>query len=455
MELRRVRCTQCGAEFDNFDPTARVMRCNRMGCGAVFVVEQGVRFAEVDEKEADEIGKIRKAMEKAASAHNHELVYSHATSIQEMLPDDFTANFWLSLLSVRLYDKHPAIYEDFLRSDCAATDDEVEKCAKYAIENAVENDVDILREFFKTRFSEEAAKKKLSALRTRMLRLHELEKKSGDLFILSGRSGGKIADEFYGKLRRAGVSCWSERQNLSKDVTGYNARIEAAAKSCKAMLIIATTALSASTISRELIKDAKAGNVPLIVLKTEGAELTHSFEKLIEDARIISCADEKAAECVINAVKELLNPEKPKENVKKTEKPAPAIELDVPDMPSEEPEVSEEIASQLKPPALKPFTPIEEDIFMGPPSFDAFEADLRKKSEELKASKKKKSARGLIFDSTEEDDAPFSPPPLDAAKAKARPSGLVYKDSEKEDIFVPPSLNEEEDVFAPPTLMEF
>lgn len=439
MELRRVRCTQCGADFDRFDPTVRMMRCNRMGCGAVFVVEQGVKFAEVDNKAADEIGKLRKAMENAIAAHNQELIFRHATSVQEMLPDDYTANFWLSLLSVRLYDKHPAIYEDFLRSDCAATDEEVEKCAQYAIENATEDEADALREFFETRFSKDAVKTKMALLRARLFRLRELNKKSGDVFILSDRSGGEIADELYRRLRQNGVSCWSERQNLSRETTGYRARIREACEGCRAMLVVANASIAANSSCKNLIADAKKKNVPLIVLKCGNEEFAHSFDCLITDANVLRYDDETASDLVICAVKNALNPPSASDACKsvKTEELRSAVSEIAPS----------DTGLFDRDPFLKPLA----DDFDVPPSFDEIRSFFAK--EESTPSEPKMRPSGLIFKGMEENELDALPSFADLENSFS--SGLISKDAEDDAPEAPRDFSEMDDPYALPPLIDF
>ena len=50
MELIRLRCTSCGADFDNVNlqENQRFFRCTRAGCGATFMVDQGARFADIE-----------------------------------------------------------------------------------------------------------------------------------------------------------------------------------------------------------------------------------------------------------------------------------------------------------------------------------------------------------------------------------------------------------------------
>lgn len=299
MKLQMIRCTQCGASFDDYDPKARVIKCKRMGCGALFVVEQGVEFASVEEQKALKIGDLRKAMERAIHSNNKNLIQSHATKIAAMLPYDFTANFWLQLLNVRLNDGHPDNYYQFLRANSEATSEELVNCAQYAVDNAVENDVKALCDFFTARLSKEAARERIEALRQRIPELRELNKESGEVFILSDDSGGALADALYKKLRESSVDCWSERKNIPKDVIGYGKRIDCAQEGCRVALIVATTTICGNSSQRKRIGDLKERGIPMLVVRAKGAAFTQTFKKLISGAHVYDFEECGAIEAAI------------------------------------------------------------------------------------------------------------------------------------------------------------
>ena len=449
MELHRVRCTQYGADFDQYDPSARFMKCTRMGCGAVFVVEQGVNFASVQAQKAEEIGNLRHALENAVQSRNNEMIYRYAADIQALLPDDFIANFWIALLSVRLYDKHPKLYKEFLRSERSASPEEALKCADFAIDNAEERFHKDIRAFLDAHLSQEDAKKRKDTLKKHLIRLRELEKRSGEIFILTDDDGGEFADCLYDSLKKRRADCWCERKNLSVDTTGYTARIREAAEECRVMVIVATGALVRNASAKNLISARVKDGIPLIVIKADDMPFTTTFTKLIGSAPVFDRNDRELYGKVFASAQEALNPETAEE-----------------DANTESGENTEEILPETK----KPEIPVFDDFpKIDPPSriltlddldlsFDTGESDLF-------------DLPGIEEAGALSDEDPLSPPrfsgfgyvdPLrtDPIEADENVRKMLYKSLDEvknmkpeDDFLSPPSLLDEEEDPEPPMLI--
>ena len=89
MKLNRLRCPNCGADFENVDVTEdqKLFKCTRLGCGATFVLDQGVRFADVKQAEAEKIGHFREEMKLALYPFDRHLAGHYAEDILTIIPD--------------------------------------------------------------------------------------------------------------------------------------------------------------------------------------------------------------------------------------------------------------------------------------------------------------------------------------------------------------------------------
>ena len=97
MQLIRIRCTNCGAEFENVSEGQRLFRCTRKGCGAVFLVDQGRRFSDIEAFKAEQIQALRDGLRKGLSPFDAQRVELYAHKILGMIPEDFRARTALCL----------------------------------------------------------------------------------------------------------------------------------------------------------------------------------------------------------------------------------------------------------------------------------------------------------------------------------------------------------------------
>ena len=97
MTIQRLRCTSCGADFENIEAEQQVFRCTRKGCGAVFLVEQGKKFSDIEEMKAQQIQKLREGLKNSLQPFHAEQVRLYAKEILAMIPEDYRARAALCL----------------------------------------------------------------------------------------------------------------------------------------------------------------------------------------------------------------------------------------------------------------------------------------------------------------------------------------------------------------------
>ena len=91
MKMLRIRCTSCGADFDNVEADQQIFRCTRKGCGAVFMVEQGRKFFDIEEMQAQHIQKLREGLKNSLTPFTAVQAKLYAGQILAMIPEDFRA----------------------------------------------------------------------------------------------------------------------------------------------------------------------------------------------------------------------------------------------------------------------------------------------------------------------------------------------------------------------------
>ncbi len=133
MKLTRLRCPNCGADFENIDVSdgQKVFTCTRLGCGASFILDRGIKFADIRQSEAEKISRYRSEMMDALFPFNRKLAAQNAESILSVLPDDFRAKAVLCLTDSWFEDKRPV--ESFLSARSECTPEEFEEVFPFLV----------------------------------------------------------------------------------------------------------------------------------------------------------------------------------------------------------------------------------------------------------------------------------------------------------------------------------
>jgi DNA-directed RNA polymerase subunit RPC12/RpoP len=120
--LERIRCTKCGAEFEEIDESAPFMRCTRIGCGATFVIRQAKEFAKAEIDHTSDIRNLRQLLLEAAAHNDLKAMEASAQNIRMWVPDDFFAGY-CAALAQKKYGR-VRVYTDFLQSGHEMTPEE-------------------------------------------------------------------------------------------------------------------------------------------------------------------------------------------------------------------------------------------------------------------------------------------------------------------------------------------
>lgn len=125
MKLTALRCTKCGADIVTYDPKSAVARCDALGCGATFVVDQGRAFAKLDAMKASAIVSLRATLPLYLKKRDFARASGVAESILELVPEDFLARFYLHLSGKYVSDARE--YRAFIACPGKATQEEYEE----------------------------------------------------------------------------------------------------------------------------------------------------------------------------------------------------------------------------------------------------------------------------------------------------------------------------------------
>ena len=242
IELRRVRCTKCGAEFnDDYDPTASVLRCKRLGCGATFVVHQAQDLAAKHPDREIDILNLRKLLDEAVNANDTELMIQRAQEIRSYVPDDAFASYIESL--GQKMRKQYKLYQQFLAAAGDMTSEDAQRILTIALnrEHFSDHDREAVIMFIDNHLDNEHKALWRMRLDNAVKRLFEDQERYSviprDVFICHS-SADAIALEIYRTLTDDGVKCWISEENLPPNTEYYWPKIEEAIRNCKIILVV-------------------------------------------------------------------------------------------------------------------------------------------------------------------------------------------------------------------------
>ncbi len=239
--LERLRCTNCGADFDCYTPSTSVLRCSREGCHALFFVRQARAFAQVQMEEDQAIGILRQLMMEALDQHNADNLRERAVDIRKYIQDDFHARFCEALACKRSGDFNT--YHHFLC--CPPRETMTSEARDWALQIALRefdpHDEEALRTFIHSSYPKEAYAK-IALLNKALDRLTDQENKYAkiprDIFICHSSSDKSIALDVYHALADDGISCWISSENLRLDTMNYWDDITYAIQNARLILVI-------------------------------------------------------------------------------------------------------------------------------------------------------------------------------------------------------------------------
>ncbi len=245
MELERIMCPSCGGVYQEYDPASPVMRCERLGCGAMFRVKQAQEFAKVAVDHEVDIKNLRLLLNNAIETKDMELAAKYSAEIRRLIPDDAFSAYCEALVQKKR-GKFEA-YHAFLKDALPMTDQEAEKILGIALKeyHFTIHDRAPLETFIAAVYKdkeEEAAKarEQLDAAVKNLARLKDMYAiVPRDVFICHS-SSDPIARGVYEALTADGIKCWFSQVNLPPYTMNYWDHIRNAIRNCKIILVIAS-----------------------------------------------------------------------------------------------------------------------------------------------------------------------------------------------------------------------
>ena len=241
MQLERIKCTNCGGEFLEYDPAATIMRCDRAGCGATFRISQAKEFAKVVVDHEIDIRNLRQLLDDAMGTKDMDLSAKYAGEIRMLIPDD-AYSAYCEALAQKKKGIHKS-YHNFLKTAEQMTQQEAEKILDDALKdhNFTIHDEQPLMAFIAANFQEDlqdAARKQLEAAVDRLARLQNLHAIIPREVFICHSSSDPIARKVYEVLTEDGVNCWFSQVNLPDYTRNYWDHIKDAIRNCKIILVI-------------------------------------------------------------------------------------------------------------------------------------------------------------------------------------------------------------------------
>lgn len=281
MKLTRVRCTNCGADFENVEEGQTVFHCTRMGCGATFVVAQGRKFSEADAADSEKMQKLRSALKQSLSPFDREQAGLYAGQILAMVPEDFRARAALCLCEFK--QGKPRALRRLLEKRVDCTEPEflemfpiILSMSEYRelmlLESAVELYVSDARQISDMKMQIVDRKEEIRISSDRYADIPR------DVFICHSSVQQDLAMQVVEALEKDGNLCWISCRNLLPDAPDYWREIERAVSRCRVFLVLASEAAMLSRdVQAELRYAERCGNLRL-ELKLDETPHTTQFK---------------------------------------------------------------------------------------------------------------------------------------------------------------------------------
>jgi len=297
-QLERIRCTKCGADFENYDPDARVMRCNRAGCGASFVIAQAEKFAKVQVDHQESITKLRGLLQSAIKDKDALQMAEYAKEIRILIPDDALAAYCEALGQKKR--GRTSNYASHLQTTGSMTLEEAEEILKLALSEHffTMHDKNALKTFIAAQFPDNMQKEKLRQLDVAVNHLAEAVNRYAiiprDVFICHS-SDDAIAKEVDEMLRADGVKCWISSRNLPPDTIHYWDFIHKALDNCKIILVIASQSSMLKDDPVREMQYARSKNLKRLEFKIDNYPHTQFFRHFFDGISWVSLGEDKEA----------------------------------------------------------------------------------------------------------------------------------------------------------------
>lgn len=296
MELERIRCLNCGAEYDDYDLQADRLKCTRIGCGAEFLIPRAKQFAQEQIDHEKVITNLRRLLDSAVLDQDSTLMEKHALDILKLIQDDALASYCRALGQKKRGKLK--VYAHHLSSAHDMTEWEADRILNIALkeQHFTMHDEESLKEFIHTNFTEENAPEREKRLSLAVHRLFEQQNRYAniprDVFICHS-SQDEIAQEVYQVLSDDGVRCWISERSLPPDTCNYWDRIEQAIRKSKIMLVIASRT---SMVSPDPIREmelAEELGMERLELKVDDKAHTVYFKHFFDGIQWIQLGEDK------------------------------------------------------------------------------------------------------------------------------------------------------------------
>lgn len=281
MKLIRVRCTNCGADFDNVEAGQTVFHCTRMGCGATFVVEQGRKFSDADPSESEKIQKLRLALKQSLSPFDRKQANLYASQILALVPEDFRAQTVLCLCELK--QGKPRALRRLLENRVECTESEFLEMFPFILQAGEYRELMLLEGAVEWYISDP---QQISELKCQIVdRKEEIRISSDryadiprDVFICHSSVQQDLAMQVVDALEKDGNLCWISCRNLLPDAPDYWREIERAVSRCRIFLVLASEAAMLSRDVQAELRYAERNRNLRLELKLDDTPHTTQFK---------------------------------------------------------------------------------------------------------------------------------------------------------------------------------
>lgn len=283
MELKQVRCTNCGypAKLNLSQPHHT---CE--ACGSAFLLVHAHQLQGRSEAEVETVKNNRQNLNRALISNDLNAILHHTQNILNILPEDFKGLYYNAYASSRL--THPQALQSFLKEKAYdATPEDLEEVADH-----ITKYIDLRERSLVIQFIERFVPEKMEAVKAGLERRIEKENDYAavkrDVFICHRSTEKDIALDVLSVLEKDGHTAWISHRNLRPDDNeNYWKNIRLAIKNCEVFLVISSIDAMLSPDIQEEVNIALEMNKKRLEYKMDDALHTTQFKQFFSGVKWI------------------------------------------------------------------------------------------------------------------------------------------------------------------------
>lgn len=290
MELKQVRCTNCGYPA-TLDLNQKQYTCE--ACRSSFLTVQAFQFHSNSDKDVETVKNNRQNLARALYSNDLNAILHHTQNILNIIPDDFKGLYYNAYASSRL--TNPKSLQSFLKTkNYLTTEEDLKEVADHMADYIDLRLGPLVLTFFDEMNSDLITQLK-NSLEKRIRKENDFIIVKRDVFICHRSTESSTAQAVLEILEKDGHTCWISSRNLRPDDNeNYWKNISLAIKNCEIFLVISSQEAMLSPDIQEELNLALDMEKNRLEYKIDSSIHTTQFKQFFDGIKWINAINQDA-----------------------------------------------------------------------------------------------------------------------------------------------------------------